>query len=136
MRGSCQSTSVHPVHPEECPTISRPANTIRHFFQTCQTQKRAPPSFHTAPNRCARPPGGCLAGPAVPNPINHTFILCRCCSAGYQTAPGHVWRTPPVITFQPMNSLSLCKWLLLCLCPVPCTAPFCWCHYLHLHQLF
>lgn len=113
------------------PTTSRPATSTRHFFQTCQTRS-TPPSFRTAPYPCARPRGGCLASPAFPNPITHTFILCQGCSACSQTTPGRVWRTPPAITFQPTNSISLCTWLLPSLCP----APFCWCHCLHLQQLF
>lgn len=65
MRGWCQCTSAHP---EECPTTSGPATSTRHFFQTCQTW-RTPPSFRTAPYPWVRPRGGCLAGPALPNPI-------------------------------------------------------------------
>lgn len=74
--------------------------------------------------------------PSTSQPHYHTFILCQGCSACNQTTPGHVWRTPPAITFQPTNSISLCMWLLPSLCPAPCTAPFCWCHCLHLQQLF
>lgn len=84
---ACQSTLPPSTRSEESLTTSWPANAKRHACQTASLRAGLP-CFTQPYSSCARPPGGCSAGPEVSSSIRHTFTLCQCCLVSYHTMLG------------------------------------------------